>query len=119
MKRDSSNPKILVATILSMSLLTVMAGAAVAPAFNAISAHFADANPLLIQFVVSMPALFIILTTNWMSSGLASAKWALMAFKTGATAAPAITVSSDIERIVATRIFGLDESLFISKNLFN
>ena len=62
MKRDSSNPKILVATILSMSLLTVMAGAAVAPALNAISAHFADANPLLIQFVVSMPALFIILT---------------------------------------------------------
>lgn len=55
MKRDSSNPKILVATILSMSLLTVMAGAAVAPALNAISAHFADANPLLIQFVVSMP----------------------------------------------------------------
>ena len=62
MKRDSSNPKILVATILSMSLLTVMAGAAVAPALNAVSAHFADANPLLIQFVVSMPALFIILT---------------------------------------------------------
>lgn len=62
MKRDSSNPKILVATILSMSLLTVMAGAAVAPALNAISAHFADSNPLLIQFVVSMPALFIILT---------------------------------------------------------
>ena len=46
MKRDSSNPKILVATILSMSLLTVMAGAAVAPALNAINAHFADANPL-------------------------------------------------------------------------
>jgi len=54
-----------------------------------------------------------------MSSGLASAKWALMAFKAGATAAPAITVSSDIERMVATRIFGLDESLFIHKNLFN
>ena len=59
------------------------------------------------------------LTTNWMSSGLASAKWALMAFKAGATVAPAITVSSDIERMVATRIFGLDESLFIHKNLFN
>ena len=57
-----SHPKILVATILSMSLLTVMAGAAVAPALNAVSAHFADAKPLLIQFVVSMPALFIILT---------------------------------------------------------
>ena len=63
MKRDSqSHQKTLVATILSMSLLTVMAGAAVAPALNAVSAHFADAKPLLIQFVVSMPALFIILT---------------------------------------------------------
>ena len=59
---SSVNPKILVATILSMSLLTVMAGAAVAPALNAVCAHFSDVNPLLIQFVVSMPALFIILT---------------------------------------------------------
>ena len=39
-----------------------MAGAAVAPALNAISAHFCNAKPMLIQFVVSMPALFIILT---------------------------------------------------------
>ena len=63
MKTNSpSNPKILVATILSMSLLTVMAGAAVAPALNAISAHFCNAKPMLIQFIVSMPALFIILT---------------------------------------------------------
>lgn len=63
MKTNSpSNPKILIATILSMSLLTVMAGAAVAPALNAISAHFCNAKPMLIQFVVSMPALFIILT---------------------------------------------------------
>lgn len=61
-KHSPTQPKTLVATILSMSLLTVMAGAAVAPALNAVSAHFADANPLLIQFVVSMPALFIILT---------------------------------------------------------
>lgn len=50
------------ATILSISLLTVMAGAAVAPALGAIKAHFADAAPLLIQLIVSLPALFIILT---------------------------------------------------------
>ena len=49
-------------TILSMSLLTVMAGAAVAPALGAVRDYFADANSLLIQFVLSMPALFIILT---------------------------------------------------------
>lgn len=50
-------------TILSMSLLTVMAGAAIAPALGIIKQHFADKPDLLIQFIVSIPALFII-TTN-------------------------------------------------------
>lgn len=49
-------------TILSMSLLTVMAGAAIAPALDIIRAHFADQDPLLIQLLVSIPALFIIIT---------------------------------------------------------
>ena len=49
-------------TILSISLLTVMAGAAIAPALGVISAHFAGRNSLLIQLIVSLPALFIILT---------------------------------------------------------
>lgn len=35
-------------TILSMSLLTVMAGAAIAPALDIIRAHFADQDPLLL-----------------------------------------------------------------------
>ena len=50
------------ATILSMSLLTVMAGAAIAPALGIIKAHFSDAPAMLVQFVVSMPALLIIVT---------------------------------------------------------
>ena len=50
------------ATILSMSLLTVMAGAAIAPALGIIKAHFAEAPQLLVQFIVSMPALLIIVT---------------------------------------------------------
>ncbi len=50
------------ATILSMSLLTVMAGAAIAPALGIIKAHFASAPALLVQFIVSLPALFIIVT---------------------------------------------------------
>ena len=49
-------------TILSISLLTVMAGAAIAPALGVISAHFAGRSPILIQLIVSLPALFIILT---------------------------------------------------------
>ena len=47
-------------TILSISLLTVMAGAAIAPALGIINKHFAGQDPLLIQLVVSLPALFII-----------------------------------------------------------
>jgi len=39
-----------------------MAGAAIAPALGVISAHFEGESPLVIQFVVSLPALFIILT---------------------------------------------------------
>ena len=49
-------------TILSISLLTVMAGAAIAPALGVIGRHFAGQSPLLIQLIVSLPALFIILT---------------------------------------------------------
>ena len=49
-------------TILSISLLTVMAGAAIAPALGVISQHFAGRSPLLVQLIVSLPALLIILT---------------------------------------------------------
>lgn len=54
--------KRLLYTILSISLLTVMAGAAIAPALGIISKHFTGRSPLLIQLIVSLPALFIILT---------------------------------------------------------
>lgn len=45
-----------------MSLLTVMAGAAVAPALGIIKTHFSQVPDTLMQFIISMPALFIILT---------------------------------------------------------
>ncbi|MBP3762534.1 MAG: MFS transporter [Bacteroidales bacterium] len=53
----------LTCAILSISLLTVMAGAAMAPALGAIQAHFLDQNPMTVQLIVSLPALFIIATT--------------------------------------------------------
>lgn len=49
-------------TILSMSLLTVMAGAAIAPALGTMRAHFSDCPQILVQLIVSMPSFFIILT---------------------------------------------------------
>lgn len=53
---------ILTFTILSISLLTVMAGAAMAPALGVIRSHFADKSSLMVQLIVSLPALTIIIT---------------------------------------------------------
>ena len=61
MEKNNVSKKV-TATILSMSLLTVMAGAAIAPALGIIKAHFSDAPAMLVQFIVSMPALLIIIT---------------------------------------------------------
>ena len=49
----------LICAILSLSLLTVMAGAAVAPALGLINEYFAGTDRSLVQMIVSMPALFI------------------------------------------------------------
>lgn len=60
MKQSKLKP--LAASILSLSLLTVMAGAAVAPALEVIRAHFSDASRTSVQLIVSMPAVFIVIT---------------------------------------------------------
>lgn len=54
--------KTLLVSILSLSLLTVMAGAAVAPALGIIKAYFSDVNPLFVQMIISVPAIFIMIT---------------------------------------------------------
>lgn len=54
-------------TILSISLLTVMAGAAIAPALGIIREHFSEASDLALQLVISLPALFIILANLFFS----------------------------------------------------
>ena len=59
--RKHRRSKLMVA-ILSLSLLTVMAGAAVAPALDLIAAHFRGTDPVLVQMIISIPALFIFLT---------------------------------------------------------
>lgn len=59
----------LTVTILSLSLLTVMAGAAVAPALDTIREYFSDVNQTAVQLVISIPALFIFIT-NMFFAGL-------------------------------------------------
>lgn len=51
------------ASVLSLSLLTVMAGAAVAPALGTISAHFQDVPQTMIKLIITLPALLIIITS--------------------------------------------------------
>ncbi len=50
-------------SILSLSLLTVMAGAAMAPALGVIREYFSDEKTLFVQLIISMPAVFIFLTS--------------------------------------------------------
>ena len=54
------NQNKLKATILSLSLITVMAGAAVSPALGSISTYFSDVNPMLIKMILTVPGLFIL-----------------------------------------------------------
>ena len=48
------------ASILSMALLIIMAGAAVSPVLADINLHFAEANPQLVRMVITLPALMIV-----------------------------------------------------------
>lgn len=52
--------RLLKLAILSISLLTVMSGAAVSPALGNISETFGDANILLIKMILTIPAILII-----------------------------------------------------------
>ncbi len=58
-----STGKGMLMAILSLSLLTVMAGAAVAPALGTIREHFSGVSGTLVQLIISMPALFIFLSS--------------------------------------------------------
>lgn len=59
---QTNHPKRMQAAILSLSLLTVMAGAAVAPALQIILEYFKNVDQTLVQMIISIPALFIALT---------------------------------------------------------
>lgn len=49
--------------ILSMSTLTVMAAAAISPALSEITKHFSQVDPTIIKLLVSIPAIFIIISS--------------------------------------------------------
>ena len=51
----------LIPTLLSLSLLTVMSGAAVAPALARIAAAFPEASATMVKLVLTLPSIFIII----------------------------------------------------------
>jgi len=58
-----NSTRLLALGILSLSLLTIMAGAAVSPALADIQAHLAGAKPTLTKMILTLPAVFIIPTS--------------------------------------------------------
>lgn len=66
-----NNQRYLTPAVLSISLLTVMAGAAVSPALGVIAAAFPQAERLTVQFVATLPALVLIpflFVSSWLVS---------------------------------------------------
>ncbi len=59
MPEPENRRKIMVA-ILSLSLLMIMAGAAVSPVLADISRHFSQAHPQLVKMIITLPALMMI-----------------------------------------------------------
>lgn len=55
------NKKLLKPAILSISMLTIMAGTAISPALGKISENFSSAGPTLIRMITTVPSIIIIL----------------------------------------------------------
>lgn len=56
-------------TIISISMATVMAGAAISPALSIIASAFPDASPTLVKLILTIPA-FMIIPSTFLSSWL-------------------------------------------------
>lgn len=88
-----SNKNLLMVSILSISLLTVMAGAAVAPALNVIQEYFQDSSRALVQMIISVPAIFIVITNGFFSrlcrkfTAKTLVMWGLLLYTAGGCAA--------------------------------
>ena len=58
-------------TIISISMATVMAGAAISPALGLIAANFPEADPVVIKLILTAPSLFIIpftFVSSWLTA---------------------------------------------------
>lgn len=68
-------------TILSLSLLTVMSGAAIAPGLAKIAMAFPESSPTAIKFILTVPAIFIIIfsmLSGWLCTKVTKRKVLLL-----------------------------------------
>lgn len=107
----------LIATILSISLLTVMAGAAIAPALGIIREHFSEAPDMLVQLIVSLPALFIIIANMafpWLCSLMKTRSLALVGLVAYVLSGTACFFCDDIWLILVMRaLLGLSVGMIM------
>lgn len=102
----NSNNRLLAFGILSLSLLTIMAGAAVSPALADIQANLKGAEPTLAKMILTLPAVFIIPTSysigRW-SGGISKKRLALAGVAVYTVAGCSAFFAKDIYMLLASR----------------
>jgi MFS family permease len=92
--------------ILSLSLLTIMSGAAVSPALADIQSSLKGANPTLTKMILTTPAMFIIPTATLVgryTQGLSKKQMLLTATAVYVVAGSSAYFASDIYMLLTTR----------------
>lgn len=93
-------------TIISISMATVMAGAAISPALGLIAANFPDADPVVIKLILTAPSLFIIPFTfisSWLTSKIPKRTVALIGLFIYVIAGVGAQFTNTIEMLLAFR----------------
>lgn len=93
-------------TIISISMATVMAGAAISPALGLIAANFPEADPVIIKLILTAPSLFIIPFTfisSWLTSRIPKRTVALIGLFIYVIAGVGAQFTNTIEMLLAFR----------------
>ena len=93
-------------TIISISMATVMAGAAISPALGLIAANFPDADPVVIKLILTAPSLFIIpftFVSSWLTSRIPKRTVALIGLFIYVIAGVGAQFTNTIEMLLAFR----------------
>jgi len=100
------NNKLLAFGILSLSVLTIMAGAAVSPALADIQQHIKGSQPTLIKMILTLPAVFIIPTSyavGRFTGGISKKKLVLLGIIIYTVSGCSAFFANDIYTLLASR----------------